>query len=94
MWNTANNIYTHIKSPLKIVQSGGVAQNPVLWKGNQLQIEIGRHLFAHFKQGLGAFEAVIADVDMAADRADAHGHCQIAITHGALKNLFDALHRL
>jgi hypothetical protein len=56
----------------------------ILREGDQLQIEIRRHAALHVQQRLHRQQAVIAHVDMAADREQAARHGPIAVLQRAL----------
>ena len=91
MRDATHHIDPAIQRAGQVFQRGRVAQHTILRKGNQLQVQIGRNLFAHLDQRIHALQVIVANVHMAADRADPHCHGQIAIAQGALDDL---VHRL
>ena len=47
MRDTTNDIHPHIQSPNGEFKRRRIAQHPILWEGNQLQIQIIFYLVAH-----------------------------------------------
>ena len=64
---------------LQEVQGAGPAIEPILGKGHELEIDVGRHLLLDLEQRIDGEEAGVADVDVAADRQQALRHRPVAI---------------
>ncbi len=80
MRNAADHIHPHIQRPAQVDLRGRVSENAILRESHELQIKVGGHLLAHIYQRLNASQRIIANINMAANRAEPHAHRQIAIT--------------
>ena len=64
MRDAADDVHTHRQRTLHVVERARGAQHAVLRKRDELQVEIGLHLFAHVEQRLDGEQPRIANVDM------------------------------
>src|SRR5260221_8857691 len=71
MRNAANHIDPLVEGADQIGGGRLMPQIAVLRKGHQLQVEIRRHFSADLQQGIHSQQAIITDIDMAADRQGA-----------------------
>ena len=60
--------HPHVQRAFEIVERTCAPEQAVLWKGHQLQIEVGRDPLPDFEQRLDRQQARVADVRMGADR--------------------------
>ena len=88
MRNAAHHIDAHVQGADRVGAGGRVAVEPVLRKGHKLQVDVVFDLVAHLQHGRHALKAVVAGVDMAANRQEAHGGGPIAILQSAGNHLF------
>ena len=87
--NAADHVHAEIERPLEQLQGGQpalrivaarvVAQHALLRKGDQLQIEIGRHPPTHLEHRFDCDHARIRGIDMTTDGEQAAGNRLIAI---------------
>ncbi len=77
--NAADDIDSHVEGTVERVDRARRAVITVLGKGDQLQIDIGRDLFANLDHRLHGHQSGIASIDMTADKEQALRHRQIAI---------------
>ena len=68
MRDAAHHIDTHVEGANGVLMRRGVAVEPVLREGDELQVDVVLHRLAHVEQGFDAQKPVVAGVDMAADR--------------------------
>jgi hypothetical protein len=62
----------------------GLRSRPSCGKGHQLHVDVRRDAALHLEQGLDRQQAVVADVDVGADRQQAARHRPVAILQRAL----------
>ena len=71
MRNAADDVDAQVERALQVARGVRRAEVAVLRKRDELQVEIGLHPLLHLEQRLDREQAVVADVDMAADREQA-----------------------
>ena len=84
MRDAADDIHPEVERALEIAGGGRRTEIPVLREGHELQIEIRLHLRPDVDERFDGEQAVVADVDMAADRKQALRHGEVAIAERAL----------
>ena len=90
MRDAADDLDPHIQRADHVVPPGRRAIQPVLRKGDQLQVQIGGDAAAHLQHGLDPAQVVGGGVHMAADRQQAHRHRPVAISDGPVDHVIDA----
>jgi hypothetical protein len=73
MRNAADDVDAHVERFQKVLLRTRRAEQPVLRKGDKLQVDVVLDLLAHFQQTLDPGQLVVADVDMGPDRQAALG---------------------
>ena len=89
MRDAAHHVHAHVERAQQVLPPGGAAQEAVLRKGHQLQVEIGFHPLAHLQHGGDGVQMVRRGVHMGADRQQAQRHGPVAIGQGAVHHLVD-----
>ena len=79
MRDAAHHLDAEVERALQVGQRAGCAQQAVLRKGHELQIEVGRHLALDVQQRLDRQQPLVAHVDVCADREQALGHRPVAV---------------
>ena len=76
--NAADDV-PHVQRAFEIVERAPAPEQAVLWKGHQLQIEVGRDPLPDFEQRLDRQQARVADVHMGADREQTLGDRPVTV---------------
>ena len=84
MRNAADHVDALVERAVEILCGRLRAEIAVLRKRDELQVDIGRDLLLHVEQRIDRGQAIVADIDMAADREQALGDREIAIAQRAL----------
>ena len=84
MRDAADDVDAEVERPLEIAGGEGRAQVAVLRERDELQVEIGLHGLLDVEQRLDRKQAIVADVDVAADREQALRDSEVAIAERAL----------
>jgi len=84
MRNAADHVDAQVERAHEVLQAAGAAQNAVLRKSHQLQVDVGRHPALDVEQRLDRQQAGVAGVHMGADGQQALGHRPVAVGEGAL----------
>src|SRR6516165_2504487 len=67
MRDAAHDIHALVEGTQQVLPRRGMAEEPVLREGDELEVEEGADLALHLEQGLDREELVVADIHMAAD---------------------------
>ena len=94
MRDAADDVDAHVERPQQVLARTGRAVEAVLREGHELQRQVGCDLPLDLEQRLDAGQPVVADVDMAADGADALRHRHVAIGQRPLDHRLDGQQRL
>ena len=94
MRDAADHIDAHVERAQQVRFGVRTAQQAILRKGDQLQVDVRGHKAADLDQRLGRGQAVVADIDMGADGQQPLCHGQIAIAQGAFHHRLDRQQRL
>ena len=82
--DAADNVDAPVESAYEVLRGGRRSVIAVLWKGDELQIDVRRNLALHIEQRVDGEQAVVANVDMAADGEKPARRRQIAIAQSPL----------
>ena len=88
MRDAADDVHAEVERALEIARCVRGTEIAVLRKGDELQIEIGLHLLFHLDERLDGDQAVVADVDMAANGEQALRDGEIAVAQRTLRHRF------
>ena len=94
MRDAADDVDAHVQRPDQVLARTRRAVEAVLGEGHELQRQVGCDPPLDLEQRLDAGQAVVADVDMAADGADALRHRHVAIGQRPLDHRLDGELRL
>ena len=84
MRDATDHVHAFFQGAEKVFLGFGVAEEAVLREGDELDVEIGFEVLAEGEEGVHRQEAVVADVDMAADGEGAAGDGPEAEFFGAV----------
>jgi len=89
MRDAADNVDAHVERRDEVLFGICRAVKAILREGDKLQIYVIPDLLADFQQPFDAGQAVVADINMGADRQEALRNGKIAVFQGALNNGLD-----
>ena len=87
MRDAADDVDPHVERAGQVREPVRSAGEPVLRKGDKLEVEPRGDGAAHLEQRLDAEQAVVGHIDVAADRQQAHGDRPVAVGEGAVADL-------
>ncbi len=88
VWNAADDVHARMQGSLEFGNGVRITQRAVLWKGDQLHVDVRRDAALDFEKGLDSQQAHIADVHMGANGQQAFSHSPVAVGEGAFNQGF------